>query len=134
MIASCKIYITNNHSETIWTMEPPVVKQRLETCIQLYEGYKSNYIIVKKNLEAHPQERQFDFSEVYIFGKFDIFVGRLKLIIEMFQTMDIYSHLSESKIEGNWRHFFVHHVMQSQTYKLKIVIDFTIWQYFVPPR
>ncbi|PVD20700.1 hypothetical protein C0Q70_18859 [Pomacea canaliculata] len=100
MIASCKIYITNNHSETIWTMEPPVVKQRLETCIQLYEGYKSNYIIVKKNLEAHPQERQFDFSEVYIFGKFDIFVGRLKLIIEMFQTMDIYSHLSESKIEG----------------------------------
>ena len=45
-------------------------------------------------------ERPFDFSEMYIFGKFDTFTRRLKKIMEMFDTMEMYSHLSESKIEG----------------------------------
>mgnify|MGYP001792502018 CR=1 FL=1 len=54
----------------------------------------------KKKLEEMPDERQFEFSEMYIFGKFDTFTRRLKKITEMFQTMDMYSHLSDSKIEG----------------------------------
>jgi dynein heavy chain len=47
-----------------------------------------------------PNERPFEFSEMYIFGKFDTFTRRLKKIIEMFETISLYSHLSESKIEG----------------------------------
>ena len=47
-----------------------------------------------------PNERKFEFSEMYIFGKFDTFSRRLKKIIEMFETMEMYSHLQDSKIEG----------------------------------
>lgn len=52
-------------------------------------------------METTPSERPFDFSEMYIFGKFDTFTRRLKKILEMFDTIDKYSHLSESKIEGS---------------------------------
>jgi len=38
---------------------------------------------------------------MYIFGKFDTFTRRLKKIIEMFNTIEMYSHLQDSKIEGN---------------------------------
>lgn len=56
-----------------------------------------------------PDERQFEFSEMYIFGKFDTFTRRLKKITEMFQTMDVYSHLADSKIEGCYPSSIVSH-------------------------
>ena len=45
-------------------------------------------------------EKKFEFSEMYIFGKFDTFSKRLQKIIDMFVTFELYSHLSDSKIEG----------------------------------
>ena len=45
-------------------------------------------------------EKKFEFSEMYIFGKFDTFSKRLQKIIDMFETFELYSHLSDSKIEG----------------------------------
>lgn len=55
---------------------------------------------MKKTLEQNSAERQFDFSEVYIFGKFETFNRRLVKIIDVFNTMKTYSVLQESKIEG----------------------------------
>ena len=60
----------------------------------------SNVLIFQAKLENTPNERPFDFSEMYIFGKFDAFTRRLKKILDLFDTIDTYSHLSESKIEG----------------------------------
>ena len=37
---------------------------------------------------------------MYIFGKFDTFTRRLTKIIDIFETMKVYSNLAESKIEG----------------------------------
>ena len=54
----------------------------------------------KKELEKTPSEKQFDFSEMYIFGKFDTFQRRLKKILEMFETFSNYSSLQDSKIEA----------------------------------
>ena len=54
----------------------------------------------KARLEEMPNERKFEFSEMNIFAKFNTFVKRLKKIIEMFETMEMYSHLTDSKIEG----------------------------------
>ena len=45
-------------------------------------------------------EKKFQFSEMYIFGKFDTFSKRLQKIIDMFETFELYSYLSDSKIEG----------------------------------
>lgn len=55
---------------------------------------------MKEKLEQNPAERQFDFSEMYIFGKFETFHRRLVKIIDIFNTMKTYSVLQESKIEG----------------------------------
>lgn len=99
MITACKDYITSGRLETIWTIGQPVCK-KLQDCILLNEHYRAHFHRVKAKLETQPHELQFDFSEMYIFGKFDTFTRRLKKIIEMFDTMEMYSHLSESKIEG----------------------------------
>lgn len=51
-------------------------------------------------MKQNPADRQFDFSEMYIFGKFEAFHRRLVKIIDVFNTMKTYSVLQESKIEG----------------------------------
>ncbi|KAI8736693.1 dynein heavy chain 5, axonemal [Biomphalaria glabrata] len=100
MITACKAYITDNRIETVWSQKTPVVRQKLGACIKLNEEYQNYFHKTKAKLETTPNERPFDFSEMYIFGKFDTFTRRLKKILEMFDTIDKYSHLSESKIEG----------------------------------
>ncbi|XP_076449856.1 dynein axonemal heavy chain 5-like isoform X2 [Babylonia areolata] len=100
MITACKAYITDGRTETVWSQEVPVVKKKLNDSICLNEEYQRHFHKTKKKLEKMKNERPFDFSEMYIFGKFDTFTRRLKKIIEMFDTMEMYSHLSESKIEG----------------------------------
>lgn len=101
MITACKAYITNNRTETVWSQEIPVVKRMLD-CIQLNKEYQHQFHKTKQKLEMMKNERPFDFSEMYIFGKFDTFTRRLQKIIDMFNTMEMYSHLMESKIEGKW--------------------------------
>lgn len=100
MITTCKRYITDNHSETIWTLPQNDLRDRIQNCLKLNEEYQQNFHLVKKKLEKDPSKPQFDFSEVYIFGKFESFARRLKKIIEMFDIINIYSHLSGTKIEG----------------------------------
>ena len=100
MITACKSYITDGRTETVWSQDVNVVKKKLQDCIHLNEEYQLSFHKTKRKLETMKNERPFDFSEMYIFGKFDTFTRRLKKIIEMFDTMEMYSHLSESKIEG----------------------------------
>ena len=64
------------------------------------QEYQQCFHKTKRKLEEMPNERQFEFSEMYIFGKFDTFVRRCKKIIDVFNTLDLYCHLSESRIEG----------------------------------
>lgn len=64
------------------------------------QEYQRCFHKTKEKLEQRPSERQFDFSEMYIFGKFDAFQRRLNKILEMFATMSTYSVLQDSKIEG----------------------------------
>lgn len=84
----------------MWTQDVSVVKKKLQDCIRLNEEYQFHFHKTKKSLETMRNERPFDFSEMYIFGKFDTFTRRLKKIIEMFDTIEMYSHLAESRIEG----------------------------------
>ena len=100
MITACKSYITGGGKETVWTQPTEAVIKKLNNCIKLNEEYQRCFHKTKQKLEDMPNERKFEFSEMYIFGKFDTFTRRLKKIIEMFETMETYSHLSDSKIEG----------------------------------
>ena len=100
MITACKSYISCQKTETVWTQNQADVVRKLNDCIKLNEEYQRCFHKTKEKLEKMPNERPFEFSEMYIFGKFDTFTRRLKKIIEMFETISMYSHLSESKIEG----------------------------------
>lgn len=100
MITACKSYITDQGCETIWMQPTEQVSRRLKDCLRLNEEYQRHFHKTKQKLESMPNERKFEFSEMYIFGKFDTFARRLRKIIDMFETMEMYSHLQESKVEG----------------------------------
>ena len=100
MITTSKQYITNNYTQTIWSQPQVQVISKLRDCIKLNEEYQRYFHLTKAKLASTPNERPFDFSEMYIFGKFDAFERRCKKIIEMFEIMNMYSCLAESRIEG----------------------------------
>uniref|UniRef100_A0A668AV41 Dynein axonemal heavy chain 5 n=1 Tax=Myripristis murdjan TaxID=586833 RepID=A0A668AV41_9TELE len=99
MITACKAYITNNGSATIWD-QPHQEVLHSACCFFFFLKYNSCIFHNVSKLEQTPSERQFDFSEMYIFGKFDTFQRRLSKILEMFSTISTYSALHDSKIEG----------------------------------
>ncbi|XP_078543788.1 dynein axonemal heavy chain 5 [Lissotriton helveticus] len=100
MITACKSYITNNKTATIWDQPQDIVTEKLKSAIKLNQCYQRHFHKAKETLQQFPSERQFDFSEVYIFGKFDTFQRRLEKIIHVFDTITIYSVLQDYKIEG----------------------------------
>lgn len=52
-----------------------------QDCIRLYKEYVDSFQKMKIDLQTGP-ERNLDFSEMYIFGKFDTFCKRLNKVRE----------------------------------------------------
>ncbi|XP_038626369.1 dynein heavy chain 5, axonemal [Tachyglossus aculeatus] len=100
MITACKAYLTNNSTATIWEQPQNVVMEKLLAAIRLKQEYQHCFHKTKQELEQCPNERHFDFSEMYIFGKFETFHRRLNKIMHIFTTITTYSVLQDSKIEG----------------------------------
>ncbi|EDL08892.1 dynein, axonemal, heavy chain 5, isoform CRA_b [Mus musculus] len=100
MISACKAHITNNGTATIWSQPQEIVMQKIAAVIKLKQGYQSCFQETKQKLKQNPSEKQFDFSEMYIFGKFETFHRRLAKIMDIFTTFKTYSVLQDSKIEG----------------------------------
>ncbi|XP_041462810.1 dynein heavy chain 5, axonemal-like [Lytechinus variegatus] len=99
MITTCKAYIKRDVTK-IWDHERPVLLKRLNDCIKLNEEYQKSFHRTKERLKETPEERQFEFSENYIFGKFDTFCRRLTRIADLVNTMESLSGLADVKIEG----------------------------------
>ncbi|XP_076808265.1 dynein axonemal heavy chain 5-like [Clavelina lepadiformis] len=99
MITTCKQYIMGG-SGKVWEIERDVLLDRIENCDRLNLEYQKAFHRTKAKLKEKPQERQFEFSENYIFGKFDTFCGRLKKLADMVSTMRILSGLKNIKMEG----------------------------------
>ncbi|XP_015212531.2 dynein axonemal heavy chain 5 isoform X1 [Lepisosteus oculatus] len=100
MITACKAYITQNGTATIWDQPQEIMAEKLKAAVRLNEEYQHCFHKTKQKLEESPSERQFDFSEMYIFGKFDTFQRRLNKILGMFDTIKTYSALQDSKMES----------------------------------
>ncbi|CAI9729037.1 dynein heavy chain 5, axonemal-like [Octopus vulgaris] len=99
MIATCKVYLLGDVSR-IWDHKREVLIPMLRNCIHLNEKYQEHFQKTKQRLQANPAEKQFEFSENYIFGKFDAFCKRLERINEMVNIMTAFSVLQDIKIEG----------------------------------
>ena len=100
MITACKSYITEHGYKTVWDYQQEELVAKLKNCIRLNEEYQRCFQKTKQRLEENPDERQFEFSEMYIFGKINTFARRLHKIIEMLDTMKAFSCLGDSRIEG----------------------------------
>ncbi|XP_007952391.1 dynein axonemal heavy chain 5 [Orycteropus afer afer] len=100
MISACKAYITNNGTASIWNQPQDVVVEKILSAIKLKQEYQQCFHKTKQKLKQNPNEKQFEFSEMYIFGKFETFHRRLTKIIDIFTTFKTYSVLQDSKIEG----------------------------------
>ena len=76
MITACRAHITESGFYKIWDQERALVQRKLADCIRLNQEYQLSFQRTKERLQDHPEERPFDFSEMYIFGKFNNFCRR----------------------------------------------------------
>ena len=76
MITACRAHITERGFYKIWDLERPVVLRKLADSIRLNQEYQLCFQRTKECVQGHPDERPFDFSEMYIFGKFNNFCRR----------------------------------------------------------
>ena len=93
MITACKAYITDNGYHKIWEQERDDVLKKLAASKKLNEEYQRCFHRTKAKLQDSPNERPFDFSEMYIFGKFDTFCRRLLLYINTTYVCYIYAQI-----------------------------------------
>uniref|UniRef100_A0A452H148 Dynein axonemal heavy chain 5 n=1 Tax=Gopherus agassizii TaxID=38772 RepID=A0A452H148_9SAUR len=99
MINTCKIYLSEGVLK-IWDLDRQELLKRIQECIYLNEQYQTYFQRVREKLKENPNDRQFDFSENYIFGKFDAFCKRLEKISDISNIMEGLLELQNIKIEG----------------------------------
>ncbi|KER25690.1 hypothetical protein T265_06922 [Opisthorchis viverrini] len=73
---------------------------RINQCLLLNDEYQNAFHHVRDNLKLNPSGRQFDFSENYIFGKFDTYCNRLRKLVRLLDLMDKFAVLNDLKVEG----------------------------------
>jgi len=111
MIMNCKASIwgiecdevcnqDSSRAEGLWEGNEQDLVRRLEACLKLSEAYQEQYRLTKKKLQSMPKGKQFDFNEMHVFGKFDLFCRRVIKLIDMFSTIDQFKSLSVNKLEG----------------------------------
>ena len=103
MVSACKNYILKDVSK-VWELPRDQALQRIGDCLHLNTEYQACFRRTKEKLKESPSDKQFDFSEKYIFGKFEIFARRMEKVQDMLLTMDRFSILAVSKIEGMESH------------------------------
>ena len=103
MIAVCKRSITGGESgslDSIWEQSPDDLLKKLRKVIELNEAYQREYRSAKKSLQEDAKSKQFDFNEISIFGKFDLFIRRIFKLNEMFSVIAQFEVLSSHKFDG----------------------------------
>ncbi|KAI8902513.1 dynein heavy chain and region D6 of dynein motor-domain-containing protein [Globomyces pollinis-pini] len=100
MITSSKEFVYKEGGSKIWDLDRQVLVHKLLQCMKLNEAYQRCFHEIKKKLQETPNEKQFDFSEMYIFGKFDAFCKRIQKVIDMFNIIEKFSLLQRLGVEG----------------------------------
>ncbi|XP_075973556.1 dynein heavy chain 8, axonemal kl-3 [Anticarsia gemmatalis] len=100
ILNTCMDYLTNNGKKTIWNQDKLNFIKKSILCLNLYNFYRECYAETQKEMMEAADERPFDCSEMYIFGKFETFRKRLIKIIDLFQTYITYYVLNKTTLEG----------------------------------
>jgi dynein heavy chain len=81
MVTACKLYIISGSSERVWDMDRKPLVEKLQNSCKLYKTYQDIFHKTKEKIEKTPGQKPFEFSEMYIFGKFETFCKRLEKVI-----------------------------------------------------
>ena len=85
---------------TLWEQPTSILIDNLRVCLETNREYQEQYRGVRDQLAQNSKNKQFDFSENLIFGKFDLFCRRVEKLIDMFSTVEQFSGLSKHNLEG----------------------------------
>jgi dynein heavy chain len=99
MINTCKKYVKEGYSK-LWDIPRSELLERINESKKLYQEYQKGFQKTREKLKTMENERQWDFSENYIFGKFEAFCKRLDKIADVITTIESLSALNFVKIEG----------------------------------
>lgn len=99
MINTCKKFIKEDYSK-LWDIPRLDLLERINESKKLYTEYQKNFQKTREKLKSMENERQWDFSENYIFGKFDAFCKRLDKVADVITTIESLSSLNNVKLEG----------------------------------
>ena len=80
MVKACKGYLTEEGSARVWDQDRVMIIGRIHDCLNLNRAYQDAFQRTKKRMEETPGEKPFDFSQLYIFGKFEAFCRRLEKV------------------------------------------------------
>ncbi|XP_056290618.1 LOW QUALITY PROTEIN: dynein axonemal heavy chain 5-like [Pseudoliparis swirei] len=100
MIATCRSFLSQGAAR-VWDLHRAVLLQRVSDCCLLNVEYQKNFQSVRDKLRENPEERQFDFSENSIFGRFDAFCLRLQKVADVTSSLQRLEVLQHMKVEGS---------------------------------
>ncbi|XP_028156116.1 dynein heavy chain 8, axonemal [Ostrinia furnacalis] len=96
----CMDFLTNQGRKTIWNQDKWNFIKKTKQCLSLYSFYRECYSETQKEMMEAADERPFDCSEMYIFGKFETFRKRVTKIMDLFETYITYYVLNKTTLEG----------------------------------
>ncbi|XP_075719889.1 dynein axonemal heavy chain 8 [Rhinoderma darwinii] len=99
IVTACKGYITEKGKLNIWDQDVKTVMLKIRESTFLIQEYQESFHRKQTYSEIH-NEKAFDVSEIYIFGKLGAFCERTDQITKILSIVKTYSVLSKSKIEG----------------------------------
>ncbi|XP_072911453.1 dynein axonemal heavy chain 8-like [Hemitrygon akajei] len=100
MVTACKAYITQNGAVRVWDQDYETVINKMQECKKLLVEYRRYFQNTKKHATETEQDNPFDVSEMYIFGKLEVFCKRMVKITAMVDIVKTFSALQHSTIEG----------------------------------
>ncbi|KAJ8919736.1 hypothetical protein NQ315_006264 [Exocentrus adspersus] len=99
IIIKCRNYLNCNGAKTVWNQPKQFVMDKIKTCLDLYLKYYQCFKRTQRQMVA-AEEKPFECSEMFIFGKLETFKKRLEEIVFVLSTTMKYSILQSSTIEG----------------------------------
>ena len=95
MVATCRNYVTDGGRLRVWDLDRATLIVKLKQCLNLNKEYQASYQRTKKRNAEHPNGKRFEFSEMYIFGKFDTFCRRLdKVYCSLKKSQSFFSQMT----------------------------------------
>ncbi|KAF5902717.1 dynein heavy chain 5, axonemal-like, partial [Clarias magur] len=99
MVSTCKEYLSQGVTK-LWDLDRKEMLTRIGECLQLNQQYRQCFQKIWEDLQQNPTKQKFEFSDNYVFGKFDTFCKRLENIADLATTLETLSALQLIKLEG----------------------------------